>query len=48
MEPNISASHKISVISHTVEALTSLALRMLADYVHQHPESYQHITTTRL
>jgi hypothetical protein len=39
---------EMSVVSHTVEALTSHALQTLADDVHQHSESYQHITTTPL
>jgi NAD(P)H dehydrogenase (quinone) len=42
------ATGEMSVVSHTVEALTGRAPQTLADYVHQHPESYQHITATRL
>jgi hypothetical protein len=35
-------------ISHTVQALTGHAPQTLTDYVRQHPESYQHVTATRL
>jgi NAD(P)H dehydrogenase (quinone) len=42
------ATGEMSIVSHTVEALTGHAPQTLADYVHQHPESYQHITATRL
>src|SRR5712692_8263109 len=42
------ATGEMSVVSHTVEALTGHAPQTLADYLHQHPESYQHVTTTRL
>ncbi len=42
------ATGELSVVSHTVEALTGHAPQTLVDYVHQHPESYQHITATRL
>ena len=42
------ARGEMSVVSHTVEALTNHAPQTLADYIHQHPESYQHITATRL
>lgn len=42
------ATGEMSVVSHTVEALIGHAPQTLADYVHQHPESYQHITATRL
>ncbi len=42
------ATGEMSVVSHTVEALTGHAPQTLADYVQQHPESYQHITATRL
>ncbi len=42
------ATGEMSVVSHTVEALTNHAPQTLADYIHQHPESYQHITATRL
>ena len=41
------ATGEMSVVSHTVEALTGHAPQTLADYVRQHPESYQHMTTTR-
>ncbi len=42
------ATGEMSVVSHTVQALTGHAPQTLADYVHNHPESYQHITATRL
>ena len=42
------ASGEMSVVSHTVQALTGHAPQTLADYLHQHPESYQHVTATRL
>jgi NAD(P)H dehydrogenase (quinone) len=42
------ATGEMSVVSQTVQALTGHAPQTLADYVHQHPESYQHITATRL
>jgi uncharacterized protein YbjT (DUF2867 family) len=42
------ATGEMSVVSHTVEALTNHAPQTLADYIHQHPESYQHITAARL
>ncbi len=42
------ATGEMSVVSHTVQALTGHAPQTLADYVHQHPESYQHITATLL
>ncbi len=42
------ATGEMSVISHTVQALTGHAPQTLADYLHQHPESYQHVTVTRL
>jgi NAD(P)H dehydrogenase (quinone) len=42
------ATGEMSVVSHTVQALTGHAPQTLADYIHQHPESYQHITATRL
>src|SRR2546429_2269841 len=42
------ATGEISVVSHTVEALTGHAPQTLADYLHKHPESYEHITATRL
>jgi uncharacterized protein YbjT (DUF2867 family) len=41
------ATGEMSVVSHTVQALTGHAPQTLADYVHKHPESYQHITATR-
>jgi len=42
------ATGEMSVVSHTVEALTGHTPQTLADYVHRHPESYQHITAARL
>ncbi len=41
------ATGEMSVVSHTVEALTGHAPQTLADYLHRHPESYEHITATR-
>lgn len=41
------ATGEMSVVSHTVQALTGHAPQTLADYVLQHPESYQHITATQ-
>jgi len=42
------ATGEMSVVSHTVEVLTGHAPQKLADYVRRHPESYQHVTATRL
>ena len=42
------ATGELSVVSHTVQMLTGHAPQTLADYLRQHPESYQHITATRL
>jgi NAD(P)H dehydrogenase (quinone) len=42
------ATGEMSVIIFTVQALTGHAPQEFADYVRQHPESYQHITATRL
>ncbi len=42
------ATGEMSVVSHTVQALTGHAPQTLADYVRWHPESYQHVTATRL
>jgi NAD(P)H dehydrogenase (quinone) len=42
------ATGEMSVVSHTVQALTGHAPQKLTDYVRRHPESYQHITATRL
>jgi NAD(P)H dehydrogenase (quinone) len=42
------ATGEMSIVSHTVQALTGHAPQTLADYAHQHPESYQHVTATRL
>ena len=41
------ATGEMSVVSHTVEALTGHAPQTLADYLHKHPESYEHINVTR-
>jgi NAD(P)H dehydrogenase (quinone) len=41
------ATGEMSVVSHSVEALTGHAPQTLADYLHRHPESYEHITATR-
>lgn len=38
------ATGEMSVVSHTVQALTGHAPQTLTDYLHQHPESYQHVT----
>ena len=42
------ATGELSVVSHTVQALTGHAPQTLADYLRQHPESYQHVTVSRL
>ena len=42
------ATGEMSVVSHTVEALTGHAPQTLADFLHSHPESYEHITTNRI
>lgn len=42
------ATGEMSVVSHTVEALTGHAPQTFADYIQQHPESYRHVTTARL
>ena len=42
------ATGEMSVVSHTVEALTGHAPQTLADYLYKHPESYEHITANRL
>jgi len=42
------ATGEMSVVSDTFQALTGHAPQTLADHVHLHPESYQHITATRL
>ena len=38
---------EMSVVSHSVEVLTGHAPQTLADYLHRHPESYEHINVTR-
>ena len=40
------ATGEMSVVSHTVQALTGHAPQTLADYVYQHPESYEHIAAS--
>src|SRR5437588_8375001 len=42
------ATGEMSVVSHSVEVLTGHAPQTLAEYLHKHPESYKHITSTRL
>ena len=42
------ATGEMSIVSHTVQALTGHAPQTLADYIRRHPESYQHVTATRL
>jgi NAD(P)H dehydrogenase (quinone) len=42
------ATGELSVVSHSVEALTGHTPQTLADYLHKHPESYEHITANRL
>ena len=42
------ATGEMSVVSHTVQALTGHAPQTLGDYLRQHPESYQHVTGTGL
>lgn len=37
------ATGEMSVVSHTVQALTGHAPQTYADYIRQHPESYQHV-----
>jgi NAD(P)H dehydrogenase (quinone) len=41
------ATGEMSVVSHTIEVLTGHVPQTLTDYVHKHPESYQHITAHR-
>ena len=40
------ATGEMSVVSHTVEALTGHAPQTFADYLRQHPESYEHVRAT--
>jgi len=42
------ATGEMSVVSHTVQALTGHAPQAFADYFRQLPESYQHVTAARL
>lgn len=41
------ATGEMSVVSHTVQALTGHAPQSFADYIRQHPESYRHVRETR-
>jgi uncharacterized protein YbjT (DUF2867 family) len=41
------ATGELSIVSHTVQALTGHAPQTLADYLHRHPESYQHVIKSR-
>ena len=41
------ATGEMSVVSHTVQALTGHAPQTLTDYARQHPESYRHVTASR-
>ena len=41
------ATGEMSIISHTVEALTGHAPQAFADHLRQHPEAYQHVTAAR-
>lgn len=40
------ASGEMSIVSHSVQALTGHAPQSFADYIRQHPESYRHVTAT--
>jgi NAD(P)H dehydrogenase (quinone) len=41
------ATGEMSVVSHTVQALTGHAPQSFADYIQRHPESYRHVTPAR-
>jgi len=41
------ATGEMSVVSHTVQALTGHVPQSYADYIQRHPESYRHVTATR-
>lgn len=41
------ATGELSIVSHSVQALAGHAPQTLADYLRQHPESYQHIVAAR-
>jgi NAD(P)H dehydrogenase (quinone) len=41
------ATGEMSVVSHTVQALTGHTPQTLADYLYRHPESYLHVTAMR-
>ena len=41
------ATGELSVVSHTVQALTGHAPQAFADYFREHPESYEHVTVGR-
>src|SRR5215471_6296384 len=40
------ATGEMSVVSHSIEALTGHAPQTLTDYLHKHPESYKHVKRT--
>lgn len=42
------ASGEMSVVSHSVQALIGHPPQTLADYLRQHPESYQHVSAARI
>jgi hypothetical protein len=42
------ATGELSVVSHSVKALTGHTPQTLADYLQKHQESYEHITANRL
>jgi NAD(P)H dehydrogenase (quinone) len=42
------ATGEMSVVSHTVQALTGHAPQSITDYLRQHPESYQHVSASRV
>jgi uncharacterized protein YbjT (DUF2867 family) len=41
------ATGELSIVSHTVQALTGHAPQTFPDYLRQHPESYQHVIAGR-
>ena len=41
------ATGELSVVSHTVQALTGHAPQAFADYFREHPEGYEHVTVGR-
>ena len=42
------ANGEMSVVSHSVQALTGHAPQDIADYLRQHPESYRHVSAARV